>query len=269
MKQDAGRLPGGLEVADMRRSRRVGELLAEARHTLRTWARVRGLEVGRAYPDMSLAHFVPGLLKGQRIECVLDVGAHHGEFATVLRQHGYRGRIISFEPVREHFIQLSQRASGDPGWDVHHLALGRENTRLKINVAHQGSGCSSFLNPNEYGLYATNGRVSVDRVEEVKVRRLDSLDRGILPSGHDRNIYLKLDTQGYDVEVVQGAGDVLERIPALQSEMSVQPIYDGMPSFSDALGVLNGYGYEISAMFPVKRDDILRLVEFDCVMVRG
>jgi FkbM family methyltransferase len=253
----------------MGRSRQVGEMFAEARHTLRTWARVRGLEVGRTYPDMSLAHFVPSLLKSRGIEYVLDVGAHHGEFARVLRRHGYRGQIISFEPVREHFMTLSSYASGDPRWSVYHLGLGRENTRMTINVAHKGSGCSSFLNPNEYGLHATNGQASIDRLEEVEVRRLDSLDRDILPAGADRNIYLKLDTQGYDVEVVHGAGEMLERIPALQSEMSIRPIYDGMPSISDALQVMNGYGYEVSAMFPVKRDDIQRLVEFDCVMVRG
>jgi FkbM family methyltransferase len=253
----------------MRTLPRLGSRLVEARQTIRAWARVRGLEVGRAHPDMSLAHFLPTILRRYDISYVLDVGAHHGEFSTILRRHGYNGYIVSFEPVREHFAELRRRASGDPKWMVHHMALGSENSRLQINVARGGSGCSSFLSPSEYGSYATGGRVLPDHLEDVEVRRLDCVADEILPTGPAQNVYLKLDTQGYDLEVIKGAGHVLERIPALQSEMSIQPIYDGMPGFSESIGMLNEYGYDISAMFPVKRDDGLRLVEFDCIMVRG
>jgi FkbM family methyltransferase len=253
----------------MRTLPRLGSRLVEARQTIRAWARVRGLEVGRAHPDMSLAHFLPKILTRYDIEYVLDVGAHHGEFARILRRHGYSGYIVSFEPVWEHFSELSRRASGDPKWMVHHMALGSENSTLQINVARGGSGCSSFLNPSEYGRYATDGRVLSDHSEDVEVRRLDCIASEIFPTAPAQNVYLKLDTQGYDLEVIKGAGHILKSIPALQSEMSIQPIYDGMPGFAESIGMLNEYGYDISAMFPVKRDDGLRLVEFDCIVVRG
>jgi hypothetical protein len=79
---------------------------------------------------------------------------------------------------------------------------------------------------------------------------------------------LKLDTQGFDLEVLKGARKVLPQFKALQTEASVIPIYQGMPSHLDTMSALTALGLHLSGMFPVKCDDALRLVEYDCVFVR-
>ena len=82
-------------------------------------------------------------------------------------------------------------------------------------------------------------------------------------------IFLKLDTQGFDLNVLDGVGAHAGRILALQSEIAVKPIYDGMTGYMHAIAAMNGRGFELTGLFPVLRDRQLRIVEFDCVMVRS
>jgi hypothetical protein len=79
--------------------------------------------------------------------------------------------------------------------------------------------------------------------------------------------YLKLDTQGFDIEVLQGAGESLRMARALQTEASVIGIYKGMPGYVDTIRYLEERGFDITGLYPVSRDSSLRLVEFDCVMI--
>src|SRR2546430_1377294 len=83
------------------------------------------------------------------------------------------------------------------------------------------------------------------------------------------NVFLKMDTQGWDLEVLRGADTCISRIGAVQSEVSLKAIYKGMPSFIEAITECNRLGLEITGMFPVTRNtNNLAVVEFDCVMTR-
>lgn len=82
-----------------------------------------------------------------------------------------------------------------------------------------------------------------------------------------RRPYLKLDTQGFDREVMEGARGSLAEIPALQSEVSVLGIYKGMPGYMDTIHYLGERGFDITGVYPASRDRALRLIEFDCVMI--
>ena len=84
-----------------------------------------------------------------------------------------------------------------------------------------------------------------------------------------RRPYLKLDTQGFDLQVMQGGLDSLCEIVGFQTEASIRPIYEGMPDYRDAIRFGNERGFEISGMFPVSLDNALRMIEFDCVFVNG
>ena len=84
-----------------------------------------------------------------------------------------------------------------------------------------------------------------------------------------RYTFLKLDTQGFDSEVLKGGPESASKIPALQTEVSVLPVYPGMPNFSESLAVLTGMGVAISDLFIISADTHLRAVEFDCLMVRA
>jgi FkbM family methyltransferase len=205
---------------------------------------------------------VAGLLQ---VDCVLDVGANAGQYYDFLRTEvGYRGRVVSFEPIPS-LVHALRARNRDRNWTICNCALGSEPAVRTFNVMAK-SEFSSFLEPDHSKVdeFTTANRVR-DRID-VTVRRLDAV-LGELEVSAQR-IFLKLDTQGYDLEVLGGIGDALERIAAISIEASVRPIYQGMPDYLTALGVLDDLGFDLSGMFPVTRDAAQRLIEIDCVGVR-
>ena len=102
------------------------------------------------------------------------------------------------------------------------------------------------------------------------MRRLDEVAGDILPPEVERpRIFLKLDTQGFDLEVFAGIGEVASSIVMLQSEVALVPIYEGMPRMRTALDTYEAAGFEITAMYPVSYDhSTMRVLEYDCIMVR-
>jgi hypothetical protein len=84
-----------------------------------------------------------------------------------------------------------------------------------------------------------------------------------------RNIYLKIDTQGYDMEVLRGAEGVLPQIKGAQTEVSFIPIYDGMPHYIESIREFEARGFRVVDIMPVSRDDgELLMVEMDCILAR-
>jgi FkbM family methyltransferase len=232
-------------------------------------ARTLGLHIGRYPPVDSLAYHVRTLLEVLGIDCVVDVGAHVGEYGSFLRELGYRGEIYSFEPSGASFEALRRAGAGDPTWHVENAALGREAGEKDMNI-YKGTVFNSFLEANEYGAERFGEATTLERTERVRVRTLASVIEECLAARPEARIFVKSDTQGYDLHVFDGAGARLEAVLALQTEQATRPTYQGMPSFTEALAHLLGHGYELTGMFPVARDrDHLRVIEFDCVMRRS
>jgi hypothetical protein len=97
---------------------------------------------------------------------------------------------------------------------------------------------------------------------------LDAVFEQCLAGLERPQLYLKLDTQGYDPAVLAGAEKALSRVTALQTELSVKPVYEQMPYYLDSIAHLEQLGFEITGLFPIARDNALRVIEFDCVMVQ-
>ncbi|PYQ40134.1 MAG: FkbM family methyltransferase [Acidobacteria bacterium] len=213
----------------------------------------------------SLATHLAALLRLLEVDCVLDVGANRGQYARLLRRIGYRGRIVSFEPVPESFEELRRRAAGDPRWTTVPIALGAADTVLPLHVTSV-TEFSSLRDPSDYARRTFPGTV-VTRTVQVPVRCLDGLW-----AEHVRavdRVHLKLDTQGYDQQVLEGARDVLDRVVSVQTELAVKSVYDGVPHYTEAIPRLEARGFELTGVFPVLRDPQLRIVELDCVMRRS
>jgi FkbM family methyltransferase len=227
-----------------------------------------GCRLGALPTLESLAAHLLMVFDRLQINCVLDVGAHVGQYGRFLRNIGYRGHIVSFEPVLANFTQVEQRCRGDAKWSARHLALGDRDGVLPINVA-QVTQFSSFLSPNRYSLERFGGFSEVVRVERVGMRRLEDIFDACTSAVRDPRVFLKLDTQGYDLKILDGAGSSLDRVLALQSELSLKPIYEGMTGYTAAMSSLNRMGFDVTGMFPVLRDDRLRIVELDTVMMRS
>jgi len=215
----------------------------------------------------SLAEHLGMLLGACEINCVLDVGANIGQTGIFLRRIGYRGRIVSFEPVGRNFKILAKRCGADPDWRCHRIALGARNGDQTINLARR-SVFDSFLRPTGYSTRQFGSDSEVIDSETVSVRRLETVIESCVNGLSTPRIFLKLDTQGYDLEVLAGAGPGIGCVLGLQTELSVKPVYESMVNYLDAIPRINALGFEITGLFPVNRDAAMRVVEFDCVAVR-
>jgi FkbM family methyltransferase len=219
----------------------------------------------RSLTDFVARRHISWLLRELRVNVVLDVGANLGQYAERLRRTGYTGRIVSFEPVAEVGEALRQKASGDDRWQVHGYALGEKEGEADINVTP--GTLSSLLPASEFGKdWSQDLRES--HTETIRVRRLqDVLDEATAGVKRPR-VYLKMDTQGFDLATFRGAGERVGELLGLQSEVSCVPMYDGMPRMAEQLAEYERAGFEITGMFSVSRDrPTMRVVEFDVVMI--
>ena len=256
-------LPGGVLVhrgAGPRVDRTSGDLAVVARRRLERFDREKHLV-------RYLVHqHVVTILRLYRVNCVIDVGANHGQYARRLRRAGYRGHIVSFEPVAETFARLHASAARDPRWAVHRCALGREESVVTMHVVP--GTLSSVLRPTEFG-YDRYQQLRRATAEDVPVRRLDAMLDELTAGIDEPRLFLKLDTQGFDLEVFGGLGDRAQEFCGLQSEVAVMQIYEGMPMMPQSIATYEAAGFEITALYPVSRQSRTgRVVEFDCVMVR-
>ncbi len=254
----------------------AGDWLKRGGQAVRGVVRRGGFDVVRHPPRRtawSLEAVVPSILSRLDVQTVVDVGARNGEFGTWLRSTGYAGQIVSFEPIGMHFEQLSARARADGSWIAHNHALGSAEAELDIHVA-ASSDFSSFRTASDLCDEAFPEGARVERTERVRVARLDEVwDTALSGVGTDR-VYLKMDTQGWDLEVLAGAQGVLEAVWALQTELSMRALYSGMPDHLEVLGTLAELGYVTAGLFPVSwvedvdGADPTRLLECDGVFTR-
>jgi len=221
----------------------------------------------REMKERDFALHLRELLARLDVDCVLDVGANAGQYHDFLRDRvQYGGTIVSFEPLSQHVEALRERSRGDGNWHIEGYALGSSEGSLQINVMVSDQ-FSSFLEPDHDRVSDYAGLNVADHTETVAVRTLD----GVLPALRERigfkRPYLKIDTQGFDIEVLRGAANSLVTVKALQTEASVRCIYKGMPGYTEIIHYLDERGFDITGLYPVSRDNTLRLVEFDCVMI--
>ena len=186
-----------------------------------------------------LAHF--------RISCILDVGANVGQYGTMLREWGYPGRIVSFEPQPGAHAALARRAAADPAWQVAPpMALGATDGEIELEVSAEAD-MSSIL-PQSAQLRQVSPSSAVVRKESVPLRRLDEAAGCYLRP--DDRVFLKVDTQGYEAEVLAGAGGLLQRLAGIELEMSLVPLYEGERAFRATLDDLAALGFEPYLFLP-------------------
>ena len=222
----------------------------------------------KALSDWLFLQHLGDVLRRYRVDCVIDVGANKGQYVRMLRRAGYQGRVISFEPVPEMFDQLAAAAADDDLWDVHQVALGREDGELQMNVVP--GTLSSLLAPTAFGS-ARYERLQEATTVPVPVRRLDEMLPEITPAeGGPSRMLLKFDTQGFDLEAFAGASGILDKVVALQSEVALMTIYEHMPRMQESLSTYEAAGFEVTGLYPVSREARTgRVLEYDCMMVRA
>lgn len=195
------------------------------------------------YPTPELDRRIK-LLKNNKITVVLDVGANIGQYGTELRSIGYKGRIISFEPTKDAYNKLLKNSKNDKLWEVYNFSLGDFDGDAEINIS-QNSVSSSILNNLPQLTESAPGAKFVAK-EKIEVKKIDSVFDTF--SLDKERIYLKIDTQGYENMVIDGAKNSLDKITGIQIEMSLIPTYEGAISFEEMMKKLNSLNFKTTSI---------------------
>ncbi|MBU6257352.1 MAG: FkbM family methyltransferase [Burkholderiales bacterium] len=228
------------------------------------WRVVRWMALGEAQQTWYLRR----LLRLLDVDLVVDVGANRGQFAHLLRTRvGYRGALISVEPIPDAAATLRRKAAADRDWGVVEAALLAQPGPVQLHVTRSNE-LSSLLAPSNERTDSLLLHNQVERRIEAEGRTLDDLlDTHELARGK-RSIYLKLDVQGAELEVLRGGGNSLPRVTALQAEFSVIPLYVGVPAYHDQLREIERLGYQLSFVPAHNYTQFPDMIDFDAHFVR-
>jgi len=225
-----------------------------------------GVDIKRLKGLDSLEYRVMHLFKEFEINKVFDIGASKGQYGSWLRRAGFKGQIISFEPVKQAHELLVKRSRKDKNWVIPPpTALGDENVRKEINVS-KNLASSSFLGISGIHLKSAQ-RAGYVSAETVEIRRLDSIAHEYMEL--DDRLFVKIDVQGYEDHVLKGAEGILPKILGIQVELSSVPLYKGQVLFDKVMNYILNAGFELYELVPGLRDRKSgRLYQFDGVFFK-
>lgn len=182
-----------------------------------------------------------------KIDLIFDIGANEGQFSELLFKLGYKGKVISFEPLSEVHTKLIARSKKFPGWEVaERCAIGETDEETEINIS-KNTLSSSVLKIKKEHTDAEPESV-ITGTEKIKVYKLDTI--GSKYSGVSKNIFLKIDTQGYEEKILNGASVFLNNVKGLLVETSLVPLYDGQALFKEVLKKVESAGFELTGVQP-------------------
>lgn len=199
------------------------------------------------------------VLKNYQCDMILDVGANLGQWALRVRKNGFQGQIISYEPSQV-FKKLAENAKQDQLWTVKNVALADFVGTSPYFVASNEGLSSSMLKPKEI----LNHDLAIDfRVEiEVPVTTLDSEEL------ESKNIYLKIDAQGSEYAVLNGAKKLIKDVMAVEFESSLVELYENEKNHYVISNYLMNCGFEPAQVVITHWDINLRTISIDAIFVR-
>jgi FkbM family methyltransferase len=210
-----------------------------------------GAEITHYSPEKTFEAYFVKSLAAHNITVVFDIGANIGQFGKHLRDNGYKGKLVSFEPLSTAYKQLLALSKNDPEWIVApKMAIGSEDGEVDIQISGN-SQSSSILNMLDIHKKAEPTSVYVG-VEKAALKKLDSVAPEYL--SNDDVLFLKIDTQGYEEMVLNGALAIMPKVKGMQLEISLVPLYEGQLLYEDMLVKIKNFGFELWSITPVFYD---------------
>ena len=225
-----------------------------------------GLEVQRNQPLNEAGTQIYQAIKKINTDIILDVGANTGQFSLEIRKKGYNGKIVSFEPLTSARKKLIECSLKDKNWSVHEqAAIGDHNGFIDINIS-KNSVSSSILPMLSSHSDAEGNSVYISS-ERTPIIRLDSVADAYL--NDSSNCFIKIDTQGYEWQVLDGAINTLKKSKGILCELSLIPLYEGQHLWKKMIERFENEGFvlwSIQKAFTDKRNG--RTLQIDAVFLR-
>jgi len=195
------------------------------------------------YPSLDIGRRMK-LIQHYKINKILDVGANQGRYAMALRKLNYDGEIFSFEPLSKTFSLLKINSNKDKKWIAFNYALGDIDSQTEINIA-QNTDSSSLLEMLPLHLKSAPESKYIG-TEKIKLRKLDNIFNEICFTND--NILMKIDTQGFEKQVLDGSKKSLSKIIGVQIEMSLRPLYKGQILYLEMIDFFNKNGFSLLSL---------------------
>ncbi len=208
------------------------------------------------------------LLAHHGISLVIDVGANAGQYATALRNNGYGGRIVSYEPTVAAHAGLVRAAAGDTEWTAAVRCAVGDEPQAAVEIRTSGeSDMSSLLPMTDSAQVHMPSAAAVQLEAAPMVTLAAEWDERVAPN--DR-VFLKVDTQGYEDKVLDGLGARIEAITGLQLELGLQPIYEGQAGYLELINRVASAGFEPVFVVPgYYGRHLRRMIDFDMIWFRS
>lgn len=163
---------------------------------------------------------------------ILDIGASNFKLDDRWQFIGQEVEIILFEPDPRSFAALARQ-----GIQAYNCALGSKEQLCKLNLTRKPA-CSSFLTPNMNYLskFPDKERWEIIKKIDIETKPLDYFNLNV--------DFIKLDTQGTELDILNGATSTLQKVLGLEIEVSFIEIYNNQPLFGDICNFLHLFGFE-------------------------
>ena len=221
--------------------------------------RVIGIEIHKTRAGFDEARM--NVIKTLGIDCVLDGGANSGQYATRIRGNGFQGKIISFEPGSSAFEKLETNAKIDAQWDCVKVALGSQTQSLHLNLATNDGMSSSLKQPGDH--LTEFPSVLFEGTELVQVVTLESVLANI-----DSKTLIKLDVQGFELEALKGLGKEVDKVLAIELEMTLIPMYVGEATLGNVVNYVEDLGFQIFSISEFGKKANGQVTYFDLIAVK-
>jgi FkbM family methyltransferase len=237
-------------------------VIARALHEVKMLVHRAGFDVSRD----TFKHRFVYQMRQHRIDTVLDIGANNGQFVKLLRQSKFTGQIHSVEPLQSAYDVLAATAAGDPLWTVQRAAVSAEPGTLTMHVARNSVSSSVLPMLDRHSSAAPSAQYVA--TEDVPATTVDEI---VTATGLDpERTMLKIDVQGYERAVLDGAAKTLSSFRGVRTEMSLVPLYKGQALMPEVMGRLGQHGFELWLVEPgFTEPDTRRLLQLDGVFFRS
>ncbi len=184
------------------------------------------------------------IFQHNKIDLIFDIGAHIGLYGHGVRHNGFSGKIISFEPQSKPFMALTDLAKNDKQWDTENFALGDFDGEAEINIS-ENSVSSSILDVKQSSVDLVPESKVIGK-ETIQVKKLDTVLLDYYKEGN--KLFVKIDAQGFEKNIIEGARNSLDKIQGFQLELPVNSFYEDSESFTEMIYYMYSLGFRLASV---------------------
>lgn len=177
-----------------------------------------------------------------KFDLILDVGASDGGFVKKIRTVMPLIPIYSFEPISESYQKLIEKNMDDENFTAFNIALSSKEGESDFYIS-SSSGCSSLLEMSDIHKEAYPHTASLSKIK-VPMKRLDD----VMKEYDYKNIFLKIDVQGAEKFVLDGAIETLQNVDVILIEVNFVETYKECVLINEIIAYLEGKGFVLNGM---------------------